>query len=90
MGRRQRSSALSKNGDLSWFVALTGTEQKPVTYLAGISTKRCDILLYPLQSDPLVAQAEIEGPMLHSIGSLRETEGPNTVVDRHIQDRCSL
>jgi len=81
MGRRQRPCALSKNGDLSWLVILAGVRQRPVTYLVGISTKRCDVLLHPLQSDPLVMQAKVEGPSLHGLRSLREAEGPKTVVD---------
>ena len=52
-----------------------------MTYLARVSTKQCDVLLDPLQSDPLVMQAEVEGPSLHGLRSLREAEGPETVVD---------
>ena len=81
MGRRQRPCALSKNGDLLRFVTLAGAGRRPVTYLAGISTKRCDVLLHPLQSDPLVVQAEVEGPSLLRLRSLREAKGSNTVVD---------
>ena len=82
IGGRNRSFALSKNGDLSWFVRSVLVEDKDLwTYLAGISAKRCDVLLYPLQSDPLVMQAEVEGPSLHGLRSLREAEGPKTVVD---------
>ena len=55
IGGRNRSFALSKNGDLSWFVISALAEDKGLwTYLAGISTKRCDVLLHPLQSHTLV------------------------------------
>jgi len=60
------------------------------TYLAGISTKRCDILLHPLQSNTLVMQAKIEGTSPHRLGSLREAERAKTIVERHVQDRCPL
>ena len=45
--------------DLLW-----GENDDPSTYLARISTKRCDVLLHPLQSNPLVVQAEVEGTSL--------------------------
>ena len=52
-------------------------------YLVRISTKRCDIMLHPLKGNPLIVQAKVEGPSLHSLGSLREAERAQAVVDRH-------
>jgi len=60
------------------------------TYLTGISTKQCDILLHPLKSDPLVVQAEVERTLFHSLRSLREAERSKTVVERHKNDGGSL
>ena len=55
----------------------------PRTYLARISTKRCDVHLHPLESSPLVMQAEVEDISLRSLWSLREAERSKPVVDRH-------
>jgi len=60
------------------------------TYLARISTKRCDIFLHPLQSNTLVMQAKVEGTSLHRLRSLREAERSKTIVNRDVQDRCPL
>ena len=60
------------------------------TYLVRISTKRCDVLLHPLQSNTLVMQAKVEGTSPHRLRSLREAERSNTIVERHVQDRCPL
>ena len=55
VGDRRCSCALSKDGDLSRFVISEMAENEVLwTYLARISPKRCDILLYPLQSNTLV------------------------------------
>lgn len=60
------------------------------TYLARIATKQCDVLLHPLKSDPLVAQAEVERTFLHSFRTLRESKRSKTVVERHKNDWRSL
>jgi len=60
------------------------------TYFAGISAKRCDVLLHPLQSNTLVMQAKVEDTSFHRLRSLREAERAKTIVDRHVQDRCPL
>ena len=65
-------------------------DDDPWVYLERISTKRCDVLLHPLQSNPLVVQAKVKGTSLHSLGTLREAERTKTIVDRHEQDRGSL
>ena len=75
--------------DLLWGRRTTQYDD-PWTYRGRIAAKRCDVLLHPLQSNPLIVQAEVEGPSLHSLGSLREAERTNTIVDGHIQDRGSL
>jgi hypothetical protein len=91
IGGRDRSCALSKDGDLLRFVISTMAENEDLwTYFTRISTKRCDVLLHPLQSNTLIIQAEVEGTSLHRLGSLREAERPKTIVYRHVQDRCSL
>src|SRR5712691_5951919 len=55
VGDRHRSCALSKDGDLSWFVISAMAENEVLwAYLARISPKRFDILLHPLQSNTLV------------------------------------
>ena len=55
IGGRHCSFALSKNGDLWWFVISAMAEDKDLcTHLAGISAKRCDVLLHPLQSNTLI------------------------------------
>ena len=71
--------------DLLWREA-----NDPWTYLGRVSTKRCDVLLHPVQSNPLVVQAKVEGTSLHRLGSLREAERSKTIVDRYVQDRGSL
>ena len=91
IGGRNRSFALSKNGDLSWFVISAMAKDKDLwTHLAGVSTKRRDVLLHPLQSNTLIIQAEIDGTSPHRLRPLGETERPKTIVDRHEQDRCPL
>src|SRR6266851_5183725 len=89
IGSRQCSCTLSKDSHLLSFVipAIRGGVK---TYLAGIPTKRCDILLHPLKSGPLVVQTEVEDSSLHSLWSLREAQRSKTVVNRHIQDWRSL
>jgi len=62
----------------------------PRTYLARISAERCDINLHPLESGPLVVQAEVEDTSFHSLGPLRESERSEAIVDRHKQDWCAL
>jgi hypothetical protein len=89
IGGRHCSCALSKDGDLSWFVISTMAENEGLwTYLARISAKRCDVLLHPFKSDTLIMQAEVEGTSLHHLRSLREAERPKTIIDRDVQDRC--
>jgi len=59
-GRRYRPCALSEDSDLLWSVIPAMARGQCIqTYLAGISTKRCDVLLYPLQGNLLVVQAEV-------------------------------
>ena len=60
------------------------------TYLARISAERCDVMLHPLESGPLVVQPEVEDTSFHSFGSLRESERSEAVVNRHKQDWCAL
>jgi hypothetical protein len=60
------------------------------TYLARITTKQCDVLLHPLKSDPLVAQAEVERSFFHSFRALGEAKRSKTVVERHKNDWRSL
>jgi hypothetical protein len=62
----------------------------PRIYLGRISAERCDINLNPLESGPLIVQAEVEDSSLHSLGSLRESERSKTVIDRHKQQWCAL
>ena len=91
IGGGDRSCALSKNGDLSGFVISAMAEDKDLwTHLAGVSTKRRDVLLHPLQSNTLIIQAEIDGTSPHRLRPLGETERPKTIVERDVQDRCPL
>ena len=91
IGGRHCSCALSEDGDLSWFViSVMAEDDDPWTYLAGISTKRRDVLLHPLQSNTLVMQAKVERTSPHRLRSLRKAERPKTIVDGHVQNRCPL
>ena len=88
IGGRHGSCALSKDGDLLWFVISVTEENEDLwTYLARISTKRFDVLLCPLQSNVLIMQAKVEGTLPHRLRYLREAERPKTIVDRHVQNQ---
>jgi len=81
----RRSSKASENGGRKNEKRRTGR-----TSDSSAGTKRCDVLLHPLQSNTLVMQAKVEGTSPHRLGSLREAERAKTIVDRHVQDRCPL
>jgi hypothetical protein len=93
IGGRDRSCALSEDSDLSCFRDTSYTRKtwtRRRTYLARISAERCDVNLHPLESGPLVVQAEVEHTSFHSLRPLRESERSKAIVDGHKQDWCAL
>ena len=59
-------------------------------YLRRIAPKGMYICPYPLQCKQLVLQPEVESATGSSFLSLRETEGPQPVVEADVHDRRAL
>jgi hypothetical protein len=48
----------------------------------GIAAESSDIILHPLERYPLIKQTEILNPSLVCLGTRRETEGKQAIIDR--------
>lgn len=64
-------------------------EKKRETNLFGVSTKEMDVILYPLQGQPLVQQTHVARSLRGAVQS-EEAEGTDTVVHGNHNDRLTV
>ncbi|KAJ8523559.1 hypothetical protein ON010_g17560 [Phytophthora cinnamomi] len=57
--------------------------------LVRITTKSSDVLLHPVQGQPLVLESEVRGPLLLHCTSPQEAKPVETVVDAHTDERLA-